>query len=304
MVGEDEVDPAAVDVEDVERRIVAGKPAAERLQKLRHRHGRAFDMPAGTPRRDDSGRARPARLARLRRLPQHEIHRVALVGGDVDPRPGQHLVERAAGERAVARRARHRVHRRRREQHVVLGDISHAARDEALDHRPHRRDVVGGARLDRRRQAAERRDVILELAARRLGDLGDRFVKRQIGIVARRARVDLVLDVGDVAGVDHMARPIDLAQQPEEHVEHDHRPGVADMSEIVDGRPADIDPHGRGIDRLERLLAAGQGVVEAQRHRTSRLGARRRQAAPSGTGRMIASRKFFTERRRREPASL
>ena len=38
----------------------------------------------------------PARLVPGRRLPQHEIHRVALVGRDLDPRAGDHLVERAA----------------------------------------------------------------------------------------------------------------------------------------------------------------------------------------------------------------
>ena len=99
------------------------------------------------PRRSDAGRARPARLVGLRGLPQHEIHRVALVGRDIDARARQHLVERAAGERAIARRAGQRVHRRGREQHVILGDIGDAAGDQPLDHRPHRVDMLGGARL-------------------------------------------------------------------------------------------------------------------------------------------------------------
>ena len=39
---------------------------------------------------------------------------------------------------------------------------------------------------------------------------------------------------------------IEMAQQPEQHVEHDDRPGVADMGEVVDRGPADIDAHVRG----------------------------------------------------------
>ena len=67
----------------------------------------------GRPFGDDAARAVPARLLLLRRLPQHEIHRIALVGRDVDARARQHFVERSARERAIARRAGQRVHRRR-----------------------------------------------------------------------------------------------------------------------------------------------------------------------------------------------
>ena len=65
-------------------------------------------MPARTPRRRNAARRRPARLALLRRLPQHEIHRIALIGRHLDARAGLHLVERAARELAVIRHARRR----------------------------------------------------------------------------------------------------------------------------------------------------------------------------------------------------
>ena len=81
----------------------------------------------------------------------------------------------------------------------------------------------GGARLVRRRQAAERRDVLVELALGAGGDAGDRLVERQVGKVARGAGVDLVVDVGDVAGVDDMVCAVDLAQQAKQHVEDDGR---------------------------------------------------------------------------------
>src|SRR5258708_17091155 len=53
-----------------------------------------FRSPAGPARRRDARGRRPRRLARLRRLPQHEIHRIALIGRDLDAGAGEHLVER------------------------------------------------------------------------------------------------------------------------------------------------------------------------------------------------------------------
>ena len=97
-----------------------------------------------------------------------------------------------------------------------------------------RGSCVGGS-------AAERRHVLVELALRRLRHLGDRFVEGQVGVFALGARVDLVVDVGDVADVEDMLRAIAMAQEPEQHVEDDDRPGVADMREIIDRRPADVD---------------------------------------------------------------
>ena len=190
---------------------------------------------------------------------------------------------------------------------MVLGDIGDAARNEAFDERAHLVDVRGRARLDGRRQRPERGDVLVKLTLGRLRHPGDRLVERQVGKVALGARVDLVVDVGDVAGVDHVVRAVEMAQQAEQHVEHDDRARVADMGEIVDRRAADIEPHRRRVDRGERLLPPGQGVVEAQSHQRrschrsagsvcerpsiiERLVLGRRREAPSGTGRMIASR--------------
>src|SRR6202020_1191884 len=48
-MGKDEIDPAAVDIEDVAARVVAGKTAAERFEQRRHRHRRALDVPAWAP---------------------------------------------------------------------------------------------------------------------------------------------------------------------------------------------------------------------------------------------------------------
>ena len=119
----------------------------------------------------------------------------------------------------------------------------------------------------RRRQAAEGGDVFVELPVGLLGNLADRLVEPQIGIFLRRARVDLVVNVGDVAHIGDVVGAIEVPQQPKQHVEHDHRPRIADVREVVDRRTADIHAHIRRIERLEHPLVARQRIVEFQVHR-------------------------------------
>ena len=187
--------------------------------------------------------------------------RVSLVGRDFDAGAGDHLVERPLRQLPVIR------HRRHGKQHVVFGDIGVAGCDQPLDQRAHFGDVLGGARLDARRQAAERGDVLVELLVGLFGDLTDRLVERQAGIFLRRARVDLVVDVGDVADVSDLVGAVEMAQEPEQHVEHDHRPRIADMGEVIDRRPAHIHAHVRRIERRENPLLARERIVEFQFHR-------------------------------------
>ena len=132
---------------------------------------------------------------------------------------------------------------------------------ELLDERDHLLDVFGGARLYTRRQAAERRGIGVELRRGLLGQFADRDA------LLRGARVDLVVDVGDVADVNHVLRPIDVAQKPEEHVEGHRRPAIADMGEIVDRRAADIHAHGLCIEWLENFFLLGPGIVKLQCHK-------------------------------------
>ena len=92
---------------------------------------------------------------------------------------------------------------------MILGDIGDAAGDQPLDHRAHGPDILGGARLVGRRERAERRNVLVELALGRLRHFGDRLVQRRGRVVAPGARIDLVVDVGDVADVDDVVRAVD-----------------------------------------------------------------------------------------------
>ena len=238
VVREDKIEPAAVNIKDLAQVFLG--------------HRRAFDVPARTSRSFDAGRRRPRRLASQRGLPQDKIVDVALVGLDLDSRASFHFAERAAGQLAVVR------HRGHVEQHMVVGDIGMAAHNELLDDRLHFPDMRGRARLDRRRQDAERRDVGVELQRRSRSYLAYR------NPLGGGLGVDLVVDIGDIARVGDVFGPVDVPQQPEQHVEHDDRPRIADVSTVIDRRAADIHPHIGRIDGLEPLLAARQRVVERQ----------------------------------------
>ena len=131
-----------------------------------------------------------------------------------------------------------------------------AAGDQALDDRDHFRDMFGRARLDIGRQAAQRGDILLEDTVGLFGEFAD-------GDSAfGGAGVDLVVHVGDVADISDMIRAISFAQQAKKHVEDDQGPGVADMGEVIDRRPANIEPHIAGVERRENFPLAGERVVK------------------------------------------
>ena len=143
---------------------------------------------------------------------------------------------------------------------MAVCGIGVTARDQLLDHGDHLADMFGGARADAGRQAAQRRDVFIVDAGRVFRQVAD-------GDAAfRRPRVDLVIHVGDVADIGDMGVAIFMAQQPEQHIEHDGRAGIADMGEIVNRGAADIHADILRVARDESVLALGQAVVEAQSH--------------------------------------
>jgi hypothetical protein len=159
---------------------------------------------------------------------------------------------------------------------VILGDVSDTALDEPLDQGAHLAHMVRRARFMGWFQATERGDVLLILGERPGGHLGDGLVERETGEVAHGAGVDLVVDVGDVARIDHVRLAVDLTQQAEQQVEHDGRAAVADVRVIVDGRPTGVETHMHGVDGREGSLRARQRVVERQlnRHGFPQSGAR------------------------------
>ena len=242
VVRENEVEPAAMDVEG--------------LAELGLAHRRAFDMPA---RPAAAPRAVPTGLVGGRGFPEHKIAGVALIGRDLDPGAGDHLVAAAARELAVARPGGDR------EQHMPLGGIGVLRRNQPLDQGDHLRDVGGGAGLDIGRQGAERRHIGVKLGR---GAPGQR-VDCLTGLA--RGGDDLVLDIGDVADIADVIRAVSVAQHAIQQIEGNDRAAIADMRQVIDGRAADIHPDQPRIDRLERLLAAGQRVVKDKRHQAVSL---------------------------------
>ena len=145
----------------------------------------------GRPR--PQGESQPG-SACVRRLPQHEIHRVLLVGRHFHPRAGDHLVQRAARQLAVIGLGGNI------EQHMAFRRIGMAGGDQLFDHGDHLGDMLGGARRHGRRQIAQRRHIFVIDARGLFGQFAD-------GDAALGgARVDLVVHVGDVADIGDMAR--------------------------------------------------------------------------------------------------
>ena len=234
MVRKLQVDAAGVDVDG--------------LAQVGGGHRRAFDMPARTapaPRRFPTGQVVAGRL------PQHEIARVTLVRGHVDAGTGQHFVRVAARKLAVAVEAGHR------EQHVALGGIGMPIGDELLDHGDDLRHVRGHFRLDVRRHHAQRGHVFTVGGGEAVGDGADRHL-------LARGGVDLVVHVGDVAGVAQCAET--APQQVGQHPEHHRATGVADVHVVVDRRAAHIQGRTGRVERDERFELASQVVVQAQGH--------------------------------------
>jgi hypothetical protein len=48
-----------------------------------------------------------------------------------------------------------------------------------------------------------------------------------------KAGDDFVIDIGDVASIDHLLLSIQIAQQAEQYVEHHRAAGIADMGIVV-----------------------------------------------------------------------
>src|SRR6516225_12217963 len=118
--------------------------------------------------------------------------------------------------------------------------------------------MFGRARLDGRRQAAERCNVALEIPVGFRRQIADRDAELS------RPRIDLVVHVGDVARVGDVLWPVNVPQQPEQHVEDNRWARIANVGEVVDGRAAHVYTHALGIERREYPLLARQRIVELE----------------------------------------
>ena len=192
VVGEDVVDAAGVDVE--------ARPEVAEC------HRRALDVPAGEALAPPS--RRPAQQATLAGgLPEREVRGVALVGLDLAAMAGSQLVERVARQPAVAVECGDRV-----VDVARIGRVGKPGVHEPLDQGDHLGDVLGGARVDVRRQDVDGGFVGVERRFVGVGDLGRRAVletrldEHRIvapieALVPEMADVGHVLDVTDLEAV-------------------------------------------------------------------------------------------------------
>jgi hypothetical protein len=235
VVREDEVVAAAVHVE-----VEAEKPLG---------HGRALDVPAGTP--VSPGRRPVGVLALLGRLPEREVERIVLAVGALDPLALIHLVDVAARQLPVARQGPDA------EVDVAVRRVGVAALHERLDQLHDLLDRLRRERLVIRPAEAEPLRVV-DVVRRHLGrQLGGRAPGRPGGVV------DLVVDVGDV-GHQRGVEPLVL-EEPLELGEDHEGPGVADVYARIDRGSAGVDPDLPRLARGERLDAARPRVVEPDR---------------------------------------
>ena len=120
------------------------------------------------------GRPRPHGLSQPGSAGADGFHSTKSVGTALVGRDLGRGSRRSARRCPCWRGGRSPSHRRHVEQHVALRGIGVAVGDQPLDDRDHRRDVVRRARLQRRRQAAERCRVGVEDRDHLVGQRADR----------------------------------------------------------------------------------------------------------------------------------
>ena len=226
--------------------------------QMRRRHRRAFDMPtraATAPRRVPAGQIVAGGF------PQHEITGVAFVGSHVDASAGQHVVGIAARELAVASETTHC------KQHVMFGGVGVAIGNQAFDHRNDLADMPCGFRLDIGGKFAAHAQRGHVVTIGRTVFVGDRADWRAQCFCRR---VDLVVHVGDVAGIAQATEA--PPQQRRQHAKHHRSACIADMHVVVNSGAADVHRGAVGNQRDEKFGAAAQGVVKKEAHGSMRVG--------------------------------
>ncbi len=175
-----------------EHQVAAAAVNVDARSEEPQRHGTAFDVPAGPSR---SERRVPHRLVGFRRLPQHEVERVALAGVVGGSAPlgcqGPHLLLVETAQSPELRPGGHI------EPGGAVAAVGVASGDKLLDEGDHLVSPVGGPRLGGRRASVERVHVVVEPSGLRRGELQE--VDAQLAGFGQ----DRVVHVGDVAHQPH-----------------------------------------------------------------------------------------------------
>ena len=125
------------------------------------------------------------------------------------------------------------------EQHMPVFGVGVAPCHQFPDQVDDRGNVLSDARLQVGCQHPQRPHILVVSVDVAAGDGADGHP------LGGRRRVDLVVHVSEVAGIDHLA--VVLPEQPGQHVEHHGRPCVADVGEVVDRGAAHVHRHPVGL---------------------------------------------------------
>ena len=235
VVGEDQVIAAAVDVDG--------------LAQVMQTHGRAFDVPAGSA---GSPRTFPRRFAWLGRLPQRKVAHKLLARVFLNAGAALGQVQFAPAQFAVVGVLAHP------EVDVAVQFVGIAGLAQPLDHGDDLADLLAHARVDVRGQHVEIGQVLQVL----LGVVIGQFHRIGAGFVGPAD--DLVVHIGKIGDVgDLVAAEREIAAH---HVEDDGGHGMAHVRVGIDGRSAHVHADFALLDRLKRLLPAGECVINFKSH--------------------------------------
>src|SRR5699024_9295230 len=121
----------------------------------------------------------------------------------------------------------------------VAGHIGMAGGNEILDNLDDLANMLGGTGADSRRLDVESVGILDVFS---LKPAGHRIHRDAFGLAFGD---ELVVNVGDVRDIDHLVAAVfEVAAQ---RIKDDHRPGIADVDVVIDGRPADIDAVNAGF---------------------------------------------------------
>ena len=169
----------------------------------------------------------PSRFSWLRGLPEREVERLLFAFVDVDARPGEQLVDALLGEFAVL------IEACDVEVDVAVDLVGMPLFNKRLNDLYDRRDLVRGARVDRRAADAEGVGVLVVFGDEAFSEFCDRDA------VLVGALYHLIVDVGEVLNVLYLVA--EAFKITPEDVEHHEGSRVPYMEEIVDRRSADVE---------------------------------------------------------------
>ena len=234
VVGEDQVSPAAVEVEAV--------------AQVLHAHGGALEVPARPPRPEGGV---PVRFPFPPALPEDEVAgAVALVLVRVDARPVPHAGEVLLGQLAVLGETTDP------EIDGAFALVGPALVEQRLDQGDHLGDV-GRRRAEDVGPADAQGVQVLQESGRVLLRV---VLQRHAGL--ERVADGLVVDVGHVHDVGHFV-PFPPQVAVEDVLEHE-RPEIADVGKIVHRRAAAVQSDLRRLQGLEWFADPAQRVLKSK----------------------------------------